>query len=268
MLYDQSEIVELLNCEHCSQPYDQYYQPRILPCCDKTICSTCVKLIQKQLKDNKFKCIACNKVDIMPKDGLQVSEPDAKPLEKLKGPEAERIKQNLRYLESLINKLTFEIDNGECLIRKNCSQLRKQVQSAKENRINEINKHCEGLLKKIDLFEEKRIRKYKEMNLLKQQDDEFIKLVNESIQQQKDYLMQLKINDKETIACNEKIEELKTKIEKERKNIKKSVFDNQFLKFEANTTSIDEALLGKLIQDTFDFDVISLILKLFFLLLM
>ena len=266
----QSEIEDLLNCEHCFEPFEEHYQPIILPCCDKTICNTCVQQIEKQAKENKFECIACNQVEMMPKNGFQVvSEPNTQLManharEKLRGQEAEKLKQNLHDLENKINKLMFEIDDGECSIRKDCNRLRKQVQLAKENKIAEINKHYEGLLKKIDTFEEKLVRKYKEMNISKQQDNEFVRLVNESIQQQKDYLMQLKINDKETKACNEKIDDLKTKIEKERKNIKKTIFNNQYMKFEANTTSLDEASLGKLIQDTFDFDVIKFIISLSF----
>jgi hypothetical protein len=263
MFYEQSEIEDLLNCEHCSEPLEEHYHSIILPCCDKTICNTCVQQIEKQAKENKFKCIACNQVEMMPKNGFQVSEPPNTQLianqtrERLRGQAAEKLKQNLHDLENRINKLMFEIGDGECSIRKDCNQLRKQVQLAKENKIAEINKHYEGLLKKIDTFEEKHVRKYNEMNIMsKQQDNEFVKLVNDSIQQQKDYLMQLKINDKETKACNEKIDDLKKKIEKERKNIKKSIFNNQCMKFEANTTSLDEASLGKLIQDTFDFDVI------------
>jgi len=61
MIYDETEIKDLLKCEHCSQPYDEYYAPKILPCCGKTICNSCIHLTEKQVKKNKFKCIVCNK---------------------------------------------------------------------------------------------------------------------------------------------------------------------------------------------------------------
>ena len=60
MFFEQSEIIDLLKCENCSQQYDEYSPPRILPCCGKTLCYTCIQSIEKQLKKNKFKCIACN----------------------------------------------------------------------------------------------------------------------------------------------------------------------------------------------------------------
>ena len=50
MIYEQSEIKELLHCEHCSQSYGDYYQPKILSCCGKTIYGTCVQLIENQVK--------------------------------------------------------------------------------------------------------------------------------------------------------------------------------------------------------------------------
>ena len=74
MFYEQSEIADLLKCEHCAQPYDEYYPPRILPCCGITICFKCVQIIQTGTKDNKYKCISCEEEDIMPKKGFMVSK--------------------------------------------------------------------------------------------------------------------------------------------------------------------------------------------------
>jgi hypothetical protein len=70
MLFEQSEIIDLLKCENCSQQYDV---PRILPCCDKTICNTCVQLIEKQSK-NKFKCIVCKENETIPKNGFKINQ--------------------------------------------------------------------------------------------------------------------------------------------------------------------------------------------------
>ena len=91
--------------------------------------------------------------------------------------------------------------------------------------------------------------------------------MNESVPKQNAYLKQLKIVDKETIACNQKMDELKALIEKERKNVKRSIFDDQIMKFEANTTPIDEEFLGKLVKNTIDFSVIivkTILITLFF----
>jgi hypothetical protein len=58
MTYEESEIKELLKCEHCSQSYGDYYPPNILSCCGKTVCNMCIRQIEKQVKNNKYKCIA------------------------------------------------------------------------------------------------------------------------------------------------------------------------------------------------------------------
>ena len=262
MFFEQSEIIDLLKCENCSQQYDEYSPPRILPCCGKTLCYTCIQSIEKQLKNNKFKCIACNKEDTIPNNGFQINNAivkfiSKKPKEISRGIEVDKLKQNLLYLESLVNNLLFEMDNGAYIITEACKELRRQVQLAKEEKIEEINQQCDALFLKIDAYEEKCKSKYKEMNeSVKQKANKLIKSVNESIKKQNEYLKQLMIDENEAIKCNQKMDELKAKIEEERKNIKKSMFDNQIMKFETNTATIGEEFLGKLMQHTFDFTVI------------
>jgi len=260
MFFEPAEITELLNCENCSQPYGEYYPPRILPCCGKTICFKCVQQTERQIKDNKLKCIVCNKEEMIPVNGFQINRAlvkliAKKPKEISRGHEAEKLKQNLRDLDIQVNKLVFEVENGEYLITGDCLELRRQIKLAREERIKEINHQCDVLLHKIDTFEEKCIRKYREMNVSTQQVNELIDLVNSAIQQQNSYLMQLMIDDKDTMAYNVKMNELKSIIKTERKNIKKLMYDNQIMKFEVNSSSIDENLLGKLIHITPDFSV-------------
>ena len=59
------------------------------------------------------------------------------------------------------------------------------------------------------------------MNESKQKAKELINQVNISIQQNKLYLNKLKIEDNKTNSMNEELNELKEKIENERKNFKK-----------------------------------------------
>ena len=261
MFYQESEIKSLLYCAHCSQPYDEYYKPRILPCCNKTICNTCVHLIEKQTKDNIYKCIACNKYEAMPSKRFQVNTLAVKLLEKQpkevsRGPEADKFKQNLRDLEILVNRLILAMENGEVFITDECKELRRQVQLAKEEKIQELENHCDALFKKIDSYEEICKIKYKEMNEAKQKTNELIKIVNDSIRQQNAYLSQLTIDDYEVMVKTQKVNELRVKIEKEIKNIEKSIFGNHVMKFEAKKTMTDEELIGKLITSRLDLTVI------------
>ena len=51
MIYPEKD---LLNCEHCVQQYGEYYPPRILLCCQKTMCYKCVQLKIKIKNVNKI----------------------------------------------------------------------------------------------------------------------------------------------------------------------------------------------------------------------
>jgi hypothetical protein len=44
-----------------------------LPCCGKTVCYVFVQNIKEQLKDQKFRCIACNKEETMPNNEFLVN---------------------------------------------------------------------------------------------------------------------------------------------------------------------------------------------------
>ena len=275
MFYEQSVINKLLKCQHCNQSYEEYFSPRILPCCSKTICQHCVRFMARKSLENKsnemrslerrssrkttFKCLICQEESIMPSKGLPINEAvallmSAQPIEVSRGAEAEKLKQNIIDLDNLANKLNFELDNGEHLIREHCTDLKRQVQLVKEERIREIRKKGDSLIERIENYQLNCIQKYQEMKKLKKiEKKELLTQVNNVIQKQKTYLNQLKINDNETIASNESLIEFKSRLEQERENVKNLVFNNQLMKFDVNTTKVGEELLGLL-----DFETVSL----------
>jgi len=138
----------------------------------------------------------------------------------------------------------------------------RQVQLTKEVKIKEINQQCDALFLKIGTYEEKCIRKYKEIHESKQKADELIKSVNETIQQQNTYLRQLNIDEKKTIELSEKISELKVEVKKEKFHFNESIFSNLTMKFEVNKTSIDDECLGKLTHHIQDLNVIYFLFSL------
>jgi len=120
------------------------YPPRILPCCEKTVCYKCFQSIHEKSKDGIFKCLSCKQEETMHKKGFIVNKPlmefiTKKPKNIYRGSEAENLKQNIAVLEEIVRKLSFEIENSEYLIRKECTELIRQVQLAKEKLIDEIN---------------------------------------------------------------------------------------------------------------------------------
>ena len=230
MFYEQSEIEDLLKCEHCTQPYYEYYPPRTLPCCEKTICYKCIQTIQNSVKDSKFKCISCGEEDSMPKKGFLVNKVISKLIEKQpkevhRGDEAEKLKQNIVCLEDILNKMSFEMKNGEYLIKEECRELERQVQLIKEKRIEEIEQQTNRFFQKIENFEQKRIRKFHQMQEPLQRADDLINEVNSFIQHKKDYLKQLILNDKETMNSNEKLKEIREKLDKEREELKNEMLN-------------------------------------------
>ena len=94
----------------------------------------------------------------MPNDGFIVNQLAVKlitkkPKEISRGQEAEKLKENFRSLDEMVNKLIFEMNNGEYLITEDCKELRRQVQLTKEEKIEEINQQCNALFLKIDIYQ-------------------------------------------------------------------------------------------------------------------
>ena len=262
MFCEQSDKEDLLKCQHCSHPYDEYYPPRILSCCKKTVCYECVKSVQNEEKDGKFKCLSCKKEEVMPKGGFMVNTPlvefiSKKPKSVYRGAEAEKLKQNTNVLEETVGKLSFEMDNGDYIINEECFELMRQVQTVKEKRMEEINQVCNDLFKKIEVYKRNCIQKYNEMKQSMHEARELIKEVNDAIKTNKAFLNQLKSDDNEIIELNKRMENLKTKVKEERRNTKSATFDNHLMKFETNATETCEDFLGKLEYETINYIVIN-----------
>lgn len=249
MFYEQSFISNLLKCQNCNLKYDEYDLPRILPCCGKTICKKCLKLIDRQTKNNKFTCILCNEENYIPSKGFPVNELAAKlvseqPKEVYRGEESEKLKSNLVNLEILTSKLSFEIENGEDMIKEHCIELRRLVQLAAEQRVNEINNYGELLVQQINDYEKDCTKQLAISDETKKQSSNVIFQVNLFLSEQRLYLNRFTINDKETLESNEKFSMLKSVLEKERLNVKKSTFNGKLMKFETSEFGLDQKTLG------------------------
>jgi hypothetical protein len=66
MIYEETYIRNLLKCNQCEVKFDDYEQPRSLPC-GKIICSLCVSKIEKEAVKSKLKCI-CSVEHLVPKE--------------------------------------------------------------------------------------------------------------------------------------------------------------------------------------------------------
>ena len=143
MIFEETHIRNLLTCNQCEVKFDDYEQPKSLPC-GKMICSLCVEKIEKEAIKNKFKCV-CFKVHQIPEDGFAINELalhllTSKAKEIWRGERYEKLKINLKNIEALIQDLNFDICNGSERIKEHCNEQRRLVQLSTENKMQELNK--------------------------------------------------------------------------------------------------------------------------------
>lgn len=260
MFYEQSFISNLLKCQQCKQSYDEYDQPRVLPCCGKTICQKCLNLliIQKIVKSLKYKCLLCLEESYVPNRGFPINELAARlvceqPKEIYRGEECEKLKLNLANLEQLKYKLSFEIQNSEDLIKEHCIELKRLIQLAAEQRIDEIHTHNEYLIQQVNEYEKVCMQNRDSLSDdLKQQASDTIAEIDKFLNDQRDYLKRFQINDKETIVSNDKMTRLRSDLERERINVKKTLFNGKIMMFESNKFTLDETILGHVKYEKID----------------
>ncbi len=261
MFYETAFIRDLLKCNHCTEPFDEYEEPKILPCCFKTLCVKCVHLTESSVKYNQFKCLVCKREDEMPRDGFLVNNLAVKlillePIEVYRGDDCNSFKKNLIDLDASIRKLSFEITNGEYLIKEHCNEQRRLIQLATEQRIQNIYTASDILIQRVNDYEKECMHKYSSANELKQHLAETIKLAEQSYEKEKAYLDNLCINEQEILAKNEQLKKLKESIENEKLNAQKIIFTERIMEFEKRKNSGVDASLGR-----FKFKRIDLNLK-------
>ena len=272
MFYDQSSIEKLLKCQNCNQVYDLYEQPRVLPCCGKTLCGKCIERIEKEVKNDLFKCVMCDDEYAMPKKKFPINELVAKlileqPKDVYRGEVCEEFKINLFNLESLATKLNYDMNHGEDSIKEHCIELRRIIQLATEKKIQELIAKSELLIQRVDSYEQETVEKYAKNNEFKKMLSSIIDEVNSFLKDQKRYLSQFVINENEIGFSNIKLEELRLKLE-ENLNIKKTLFDNQLMCFYANKRQIDESMVGSISFERIDTSLtVSQVLYKFYLIL-
>jgi hypothetical protein len=63
----------ILKCDKCLQPFDEYCQPKLLPCF-YTICTTCELTINREAISKQFKCEVCKKYHYLVDDGFALNK--------------------------------------------------------------------------------------------------------------------------------------------------------------------------------------------------
>jgi len=240
VLYEKTFIENLLKCENCKAMFNEYEEPRVLSCCSKTICAICIKLIEKNVQSSQSKCLLCQRdneiSNILIRNNLAFKLIAIQPIEIYGSEESKLFKMNLTDLENSTKKLTFEIQNGEYLIKEHCNEQRRLIQLSVEQRIQHIYSVSDGLLERINNYEQECIKRYESSNQFKQNINEFVKQIDKFIEQQNIYLNQLQTNDQEIMNLNKKIKEIKIEVEKENLNVQQVLFNDKLLEFKMKKT--------------------------------
>ena len=259
MFIRPSVIDSLLKCNHCFKNYSVYEQPRILPCCGKTLCSKCLLLIEKEIKNNKFKCMLCNEQSIVPAKGFLFNEMAIKllseqPVDVYRGIETEKLKKNITELDQLTKKLLFEINNVELSVDDHFKEQERLVQLTTEEMIEEIYKRRDVLLQQLSERRRVCINNSAKLEKFQEKTNKIANQVNKQLEKDRAYLNQLQLDDNSTAASNDKLALLKCQVERERFEIKKALFNGHLMQFNPAKRETD----GENIIGSFDFDKIYL----------
>lgn len=248
MFYEESLIENLLKCQQCGQKFNEYDQPRILPC-GKTICNNCIVRLKHQSLSNAFKCSICSTEHNIPENGFIINEIASnlmllQPKEVYRSEQCEQLKLNLKNLTQLVQELTFDMNNGIDKIKYHCSELRRLVQLSTEEKIQEINNHNDLFIKQIDSYESERINEYTTNEEFKQELNEVIIETNTFLDEKSQYLAQSQITEDKIRKSIDTSQSLKTKIEEHLCKAKIKIFNDILIEFETNKSKVDGQILG------------------------
>jgi len=248
--YDTNKLQnDILKCDKCQVPFNSYDQPKFLPC-HETICSACVNKIEKEAINQKFKCILCLEEHTIPNNGFPINKKiyaliTTEPMEISRGNEYEKLQENISKVVSICKIIWYDCDNGTDIIREYCNEQIRQIQLSTENKIEQMNKLSDELIKFVREYEKKCVESYlKKKNSLKEELNKIISEANIFINEKQAYLHKLKINDEEIKVFNKISDELHTALNEKSKKLKSSIFDNKLIKFLSNVQNINQFEIG------------------------
>lgn len=136
-----------LNCPQCS---DLLLEPRILPC-GKSICYYCVETNEDTIQ---FKCVFCKSTHIIPSGGFPINNEliqqiDNKKSAEILTEEGKSFQVLLNQMEFKLKEAEFELENGDHLISEHTKELKRQVQLAKEIKVQKLNENIINMQAKL-----------------------------------------------------------------------------------------------------------------------
>ena len=248
MFYEQEKINQIGNCSRCLETLDE---PRILPC-GETVCSRCLSFIY--VENKKFNCIMCSKQHTMPDEGLPLNKTvlnllSIQPSQVYRSHSVEELKQTLDIMLKKITQMHYSLDHGVDKIKEQCIELKKDVQLATEEAIQQLIICSDEMLKEIDQFEADTRKAYTQTentNHLKEMVDEISKKLKSFHSECTEYLKQAQINDQEILNAKKHAAILNEKAELGEFYLNNFIFNGCTPRFTFNRNKLERNLLGSL----------------------
>ncbi len=200
---------------------------------------------------NEFKCILCQKIHQVPSEGFKLNETLNEQLLKQEPEPTEEIKQFKLLLDSIGIKLKqaeFNLFNGDYLLKEHCRELIRQVQLAKETKVDQLEKLSDEMLNQIDMYEKERLNAY-QLNANKQ---EFTSKLNELKIILDDWNQKLNDHQQSFSKQIDSARNVLSRLAVEEENLKSFIFNDKLLDLIDYQEQLSETLFGKLAFTSFD----------------
>ena len=168
-----------------------------------------------------------------------------------RGKRYEQLKINLQKIATLSHDLNINFDNGFDKIKEHCNEQRRLVNMAIENKIQELNKINEETMAKIDEFEMMCKKSFSGIDIsFKEKLDQVINEANTFLNEKKEYLKQIQLNEEVITNFNKQAEHLQGELNKELNILKSKIFGKKLIRFNSNLEKIDSKIIGFIDYDS------------------
>lgn len=249
MFYQDSFVRSLLKCDQCDKIFIDDEKPKSLPC-GNSICSDCELQMEEKAINMKFKCGMCSNDHIIPEEGFGINKIiqsliSAQPKRISRGRQYEILTIHIKNMEILMRDLVASIENGIDSIKDQSLKQKQLIELTIENRIKELRELNKKLQERMDSIEKDNIQNFSnKIDSIKQKNNVIIEETKKFLVKNIEYLKEYQIDDNQIEASNQMAEKLILKLEKEKKTMNASIFNDVLINFKPSEEQINEPLIG------------------------
>ena len=236
MFFEEEEVNKLTECPHCKHKLSD---PRVIPC-GLTVCHACI---------SESMCESCGETHAKPPHGHTKNQIvsdliQLKAREVYRGPMVSTLKSNLTIIRDETSHIEASYKTGAKRIKDHCDFVRHELELATKSIHQQVNNCHQTLANEIDAYEHECLRRLDEREHLFQIARE--KLVTEShvcLSKWNDLLKRSNIDDSELDEAIQASHKRVKDLEKQKIELKHTLFNGTFLKFEENLSRISADLI-------------------------